>query len=385
MTSDPIENNSEQSGGDSKAWLFRILTWLLWLIGVLAVLILFVLPVLGNWVLSSGYAPKSMPRLFKLLTVAQTWLMRILGVVWIFFIGSCFASFLNVVAWRTPRGRSINGSSHCPDCDQRLGFDNVPIIGWIRNGGRCSNCRQPIPIRYLLVEILLGSLFLLIASVQLLSGGWNLPLRPLDRLTGFEHLKLDLISLTVYHLTLICLLFTFALIKIESLKIPRRVWFVGLVLGFVMPLIWPTMNLVGWELGQLKPLVFERGSFRQIMTLGLGLAVGIGFGMILRHLRNTNEPEHPYVFQPTYISEEIAGLSLVGLFLGWQSAVSVFLFSVVFLLLIRLLRLRWRFLGPSGCLLAATLLHLLCWRILTNCPYWPSGKSCSFAAMIGSI
>lgn len=394
MPSDPIENSSKlNDGGSSKAWLSKIGVWLLWLIGVLAVLILF-LPVLAEPLIGPGSTPQSMKPVYKLLMATQNWLMRTLGVIWIFFLGSCFASFLNVVAWRVPRGGSINGSSHCPDCDQKLRFqDNTPIIGWIRNSGRCSNCHQSIPVRYLLVEILLGSLFLLIASFELLSGGWNLPLRPIDRFGGVEYLflypKMDLISLTVYHLTVISLLFTFTLIKNETLKIPRGVWLVGLVFGFVMPLIWPTMTLVGWELGQTETSIFEpqsfrqRGSLDQFMTLGMGLATGTVLGLILGRLRSGSEPEHPYVFQPTFIKEEIAALSLIGLFLGWQSAVSVFLFSVALILLVRLLRIRWRAMGPSGCLLAATVLHLLCWRILTNCPYWPSGKSGSFAALIG--
>ncbi len=398
MNSEPIENAQEQrSGGYHGIWLFRILIWAVWLIGILAILILFVLPVLANWLLSSGHPPKGMSRYFELLTVAQTWLMRILGAVWIFFLGSCFASFLNVVAWRVPRGGSINGSSHCPDCNQRLRFrDNTPVIGWVRNGGQCSNCQLPIPIRYLLVEVLLGALFLLLTSVQLLSGGWNLPFRPMEKLSGFEHLifdpKPDLILLTVYHLVLICLLFTFTLIKNETLKIPRRVWFVGLVLGVVIPLIWPAAHLVSWKLGQSTPTssisswtdltmyqgFYQRGSFDQTMTLGLGLLVGILLGTLLKRFRSGPEAEHPYIFQPTFIGEEVAGLSLIGLFLGWQSATSVSLFAVVLLLLFRLSRVKWNFAGPTGCLLLASLLHLLCWRISTNCPYWPSGRSTFF-------
>lgn len=380
MISDPIENASvHHDSSHSGAWLFRVLTWLFWLVGILAILILFVLPVLANWVLSSGSSPKGLSRCFELLTTAQTWLMWVLGAVWIFFLGSCFASFLNVVAWRVPRGGSINGSSHCPDCDQRLRFrDNTPIIGWLRNSGRCSNCHLPIPVRYLLVEVLLGALFLLLASVQLLSGGWNLPFRPVEKLWGLEHLifepKPELISLTVYHLVLICLLFTFTLIKNETLKIPRRVWIVGLIFGLVLPIVWPTMNLVSWKLGQTEFAVIARGSFDQLMTLGLGLLVGVVLGMVLKHFRNNDEPEHPYVFQPTYISEEVAGLSLIGLFLGWQSAVSVCLLGLFILLLVRIPKLRWRFLGPTGCLLLGTIVHLLCWRISTDCIYWPSGK-----------
>ena len=375
MNSDPVSNTPTRS------FLLWVVNRLFWLIGILIILILFVLPTLANWTLNSGYAPKNLGRFLDLLTTTQAWLMRILSAFWFFFLGSCFASFLNVVAWRVPRGRTINGSSHCPDCDQRLRFrDNTPVIGWLRNGGRCSNCHLRIPIRYLLVEIFLGSLFLLVASVQVLSGGWNLPFRPIEKIRGFESLifdpKPELISLTVYHLILICLLFTFTLIKNETLKIPRKVWLVGLLFGLLLPLIWPSMTLVSWELGQRELTVFDRGSWNQLLTLGLGLTAGLVLGLLLQHWRSVGEAEHPYVFQPTYIGEEVAALSLIGLFLGWQSALSVCLLSIPLILLAAFSKLKW--IGPTGCVFLATLIHLFCWRISTNCPYWPSGQSSWF-------
>ena len=59
---------------------------------------------------------------------------------WFFFVGSSIGSFLNVVAWRMPRGRSIQGRSHCPFCNCELTWrENFPIFGWIVLGGRCRN------------------------------------------------------------------------------------------------------------------------------------------------------------------------------------------------------------------------------------------------------
>src|SRR5690606_21053396 len=53
--------------------------------------------------------------------------MDVLIAFWFFFIGASIGSFLNVVAWRMPRGMSINGRSHCPSCDNTLSWrDNVP-------------------------------------------------------------------------------------------------------------------------------------------------------------------------------------------------------------------------------------------------------------------
>ena len=79
-----------------------------------------------------------------------------------FWLGACVASFLNVVAWRLPRGESIvSPPSHCPKCNAPIRWwQNVPIVSWLALRGKCANCRAPISPRYILVEALGGCLFL---------------------------------------------------------------------------------------------------------------------------------------------------------------------------------------------------------------------------------
>ena len=79
-----------------------------------------------------------------------------------FWLGACVASFLNVVAWRLPRGESIvSPPSHCPKCNVPIKWwQNVPIISWLALCGRCANCREPISPRYIVVETVGGFLFL---------------------------------------------------------------------------------------------------------------------------------------------------------------------------------------------------------------------------------
>ena len=79
-----------------------------------------------------------------------------------FALGSCVASFLNVVIWRLPRGESIvSPPSHCPKCGSRIRWwQNVPIFSWLALRGRCACCKAPISPRYILVEALGGCLFL---------------------------------------------------------------------------------------------------------------------------------------------------------------------------------------------------------------------------------
>ena len=54
-------------------------------------------------------------------------------IIFVFALGSCVGSFLNVVVWRLPRGESlVTPPSHCPKCDRRLKwYDNIPVLGWI--------------------------------------------------------------------------------------------------------------------------------------------------------------------------------------------------------------------------------------------------------------
>lgn len=80
----------------------------------------------------------------------------------IFILGCMVGSFLNVCIYRMPLGKSvISPSSHCPNCKYSIPFYlNVPLVTWIMLGGRCANCRQPISVRYLLVELLTGLMFL---------------------------------------------------------------------------------------------------------------------------------------------------------------------------------------------------------------------------------
>src|SRR4051794_30367827 len=78
-----------------------------------------------------------------------------------FLFGACVGSFLNVVVWRLPLGESlVRPPSHCPKCNNLLKwYDNVPIFGWLKLGGRCRFCKEPISPRYPIVEAVTALLF----------------------------------------------------------------------------------------------------------------------------------------------------------------------------------------------------------------------------------
>lgn len=80
----------------------------------------------------------------------------------IFILGLILGSFLNVLIYRLPRGRSIiTPGSFCPLCNEPIRvYDNVPILSYILLKGKCRSCKGQISIRYPLVELLTGALFL---------------------------------------------------------------------------------------------------------------------------------------------------------------------------------------------------------------------------------
>lgn len=82
--------------------------------------------------------------------------------------GTVTGSFLNVCILRIPEDRSfITGRSHCPFCGrQLLGKDMVPILSWIRLGGRCRFCRHALPVQYPAVEAVTGGVFFLCALAK---------------------------------------------------------------------------------------------------------------------------------------------------------------------------------------------------------------------------
>ena len=90
--------------------------------------------------------------------------------------GLVIGSFLNVVAWRVPRGESINApASHCPACETPLRpIDNIPVISWVFLRGRCHFCHTAISARYPLVELATGLLFAVLALA--LGWSWVLPI-----------------------------------------------------------------------------------------------------------------------------------------------------------------------------------------------------------------
>src|SRR5205807_6361404 len=82
--------------------------------------------------------------------------------------GAVIGSFLNVVAYRLPRSKSlVTPGSQCPGCDTPIKlYDNVPVLGWLLLRGRCRKCHAPISPRYPVVEALTAALAVAVIVVE---------------------------------------------------------------------------------------------------------------------------------------------------------------------------------------------------------------------------
>ena len=81
----------------------------------------------------------------------------------IFCIGTVFGSFFTLAVYRIPLRQDITHTrSYCPKCNHKLSFlDMIPIFSYIFLGGKCRYCKEKIRIRYLLLEIMSGVVFVL--------------------------------------------------------------------------------------------------------------------------------------------------------------------------------------------------------------------------------
>lgn len=162
-------------------------------------------------------------------------------------LGLLVGSFLNVVAYRWPRGESVVWpASHCPGCQRALPpWENVPLLSWLALGGRCSGCHMRIALRYPLVELATGLLF--------------------AGLVARFGLGLD----TLLWLTWSAALLAAALIDFEHHVIPDGISLGGLAAALV------AMPLLAWIEGAELPAALQRSLAGAL--LGGGLLWSVGF------------------------------------------------------------------------------------------------------------
>ena len=101
-----------------------------------------------------------------------------------FLFGVVIGSFLNVVVLRHEKGEEVTGRSHCMHCGVTLQwFELVPLFSYLKQMGRCGNCKARLSIQYPLVEFGSGVFFVLVIETVLGPVGSNVAL---DVFTAIE-------------------------------------------------------------------------------------------------------------------------------------------------------------------------------------------------------
>lgn len=138
----------------------------------------------------------------------------------LFIIGTLFGSFYTLAVYRIPKRQDITHThSYCPNCNHKLGFlDLIPIISYILLGGKCRYCKQKIRIRYLILEVLSGLLFVAIGYLI----NFNI-----ETLTAINILQYSFIILYITFIILLCG------IDKENRKIDKLVSIYGIVISIV--------------------------------------------------------------------------------------------------------------------------------------------------------
>ncbi len=234
----------------------------------------------------------------------------------IFLFGACVGSFLNVCVHRIPLEESVvHPRSRCPTCRRTIAwYDNVPLVSWLVLRARCRHCKASISPRYILIELLVASLFL---------GLWLL--------YGFSALTL------VYWLVISGLVIA-TFIDFEHMIIPDRISLGGIAAGLIISPLLPSLH--GAE-----------GAVQALLRSAIGVAAGSGSLYAVAIIGG-------WIFKKDAMGlGDVKLLGAIGGFLGWQAViftiiVSSFLGSIVGITLILTGNRKWQSRIPFGPYLA---------------------------------
>ena len=153
--------------------------------------------------------------------------------VFVWLLGLCVGSFLNVVVYRLPRGLSIRrpSRSFCPQCRATIAwYDNIPVLSWLLLRARCRHCGQPISMQYPLVEATTGLTFVLVYHL-LFSAGARAGLPPLEHVRDWP--------LLLSWLILVASLVACAAMDVTSYMVDVRLTCVPIGAGIILHAMWP--------------------------------------------------------------------------------------------------------------------------------------------------
>ncbi len=233
--------------------------------------------------------------------------------IYVAVFGLAIGSFLNVCIVRLPAGRSIfRPRSACPACGRQLRwYENVPVLSFLALRGRCLGCKAAIPVRYPLVELATGMIWV------------------------GSYLHFDIIWQALSAAIFATLLLGIAVTDAREYIIPDEFSVGGLVLGLALSL----------APGRPTPLV---------SLVGAALAFALMYGVAV---------VGEWAFKkPALGGGDIKMLAMIGAFLGPLNAVlTIFVGSVIGAVIFGPIALKTGRLVPFGVFLAVGAAVVLVW------------------------
>ncbi len=217
-----------------------------------------------------------------------------LGVI-LFIMGTFFGSFFTLAVYRIPLKKDITHEhSFCPNCNHKLGMlDLFPVWSYLFLRGKCRYCGEKIRIRYFLLEILSGLVFVTMYLILNIHGNF-FDVNNLEFFLSFifqyvtlvivagidkEHRKIN--SSVLLFGTISQVLYMLYLYIVKNINIHRYViYLVMFILLFVMNK-WGKKENYGWQLMMLGSyILFALGAkalgLIAILTLVWGLLKMVG-------------------------------------------------------------------------------------------------------------
>ena len=197
--------------------------------------------------------------------------------------GSLIGSFLNVVIFRVPAGRSIvSPPSACGNCGARVRpLDNLPVLSWLVLRGKCRDCRAPISARYPLVELGTALFFAAVA--------WFVLANPAPDAIGVVAVAATVLALVAF-LYFAAISVALALIDLDTQRLPNSI---------VLP-AYPVAAVL------LTAAALTAGAPERLLTMAVG-----ALSLFAAYLAMTSLYRGGMGFGDV----KLAGV--IGLFLGW--------------------------------------------------------------------
>lgn len=207
------------------------------------------------------------------------------------FFGLLVGSFLNVVIYRVPiilerrlrkEARSVlelpeekevfnlaYPPSHCPKCGKPIKpWSNIPLISYILQKGKCTQCREPISLRYPLTELVTGVALAL--SVAHFGWGWQAVAAMIFSVFVIAMAFIDAQTHYLPDSLTLPLLWLGILFNLNDLFVPLPQAVLGAVVGYMS--LWLIMHAYKLLTGKVG---MGHGDFKLLGALGAWLGISV--------------------------------------------------------------------------------------------------------------